>query len=201
MTNERASRQNSKPLALPLTQRAREPQSQSQEAGGAGYEHWNRAETVEHDSVDGDAQRLPEVERGGKNRHRRAARFRCHLGGVGLQRVMHHVVAKPDGHDRGRREIGVRRERNCQVGEGEHDTAGGDEPDLAEPVHQTAHRQAVDQTADGEGAYEKSDQGKIDSETQSRSAPTNAKAPNMKRASMKPMAITARAQGVRSTVA
>ena len=39
---------------------------------------------------------LPDIERGGEQRDRGAARLRRHLRGVGLQRVVQHVEAEPD---------------------------------------------------------------------------------------------------------
>ena len=62
-------------------------------------------------AVGRDAGGLPEIKRGRKNRDRGAARFRHHLRGVGLQRVVQHVEAEPDGRDRERRNIGMRLER------------------------------------------------------------------------------------------
>ena len=108
----------------------------------------------------------PEIKRGGEQRYRGAARFRRHLRGVGLQRVVQHVEAEPDGHDGERRDPVTRLESERDVGHREKQPAAGRKPGLAEPVEQQAHAQTVGQAADGKGADEQADQRKADAETQ-----------------------------------
>src|SRR5262245_54649196 len=71
----------------PVPECACKPQSEREQTRGGSHKNGYGGEAVENQSVDGDAERLAEIERGGKNRHRGAARLRCHLCSIGLQRV------------------------------------------------------------------------------------------------------------------
>src|SRR5450759_345889 len=159
-------RQSSHRLRAPPLELAREPQRKRQQHGRRDQKHRHRSETVKYHAAGGDSRGLPEIKRRGEDRDRGAAGLRRHLGGVGLQRVVQHVEAEPDGEDGGGRHPVMRLESEREVGERQQRAAAGGKAGLAEAVDQRTYRQAIDQAADREGADEQADQREPDAEAQ-----------------------------------